>query len=104
MRIDSTATSRPDFDDLQQAREKTRARWIFAGLVLLVLIWFLFQLFGPQGGIVVSKETTFITEPLGEDGLPDYGAFLLNRASEGVAPQNNAAVLTWQAMWPGELE
>ncbi|MCA9230158.1 MAG: hypothetical protein KDA57_05880 [Planctomycetales bacterium] len=104
MRIDSTATSRPDFDDLQQAREKTRARWIFAGLVLLVLIWFLFQLFGPQGGIVVSKETTFITEPLGEDGLPDYGAFLLNRASEGVTPQNNAAVLTWQAMWPGELE
>ena len=83
---------------------KFRVLWILAALFLLFGVWFCYQLFGPNPAIVVSKETTFITEPLGEDGLPDYEAYLLQQGSEGVTPENNAAVLIWQAMWPGELE
>ncbi len=103
MRISPTATSEPDFTDSRRSRDKFRVWWIFAALVLLGIVWFFFQLFGMTSSIVVSKETTFILEPLGTDGLPDFSAYLQNRASEGVTPENNAAVLTWQAMWPGEL-
>ena len=85
-------------------RRKLRILWILVALVLLFGLWFCYQLFGPNPAIVVSKETTFITEPLGEDGLPDYEAYLLQQGSEGVTPENNAAVLIWQAMWPGGLE
>ena len=85
-------------------RRKLRVLWILAAFVLLFGVWFCYQLFGPNPAIVVSKETTFITEPLGEDGLPNYEAYLLQQGSEGVTPENNAAVLIWQAMWPGELE
>ncbi len=85
-------------------RRKFRILWILAALALLFGVWFCYQLFGPNPAIVVSKQTTFITEPLGEDGLPDYEAYLLQQGSEGVTPENNAAVLIWQAMWPGELQ
>ncbi len=78
--------------------------WILAALLLLCLAWFLFQLFFVTSRIVVSKETTFITEPLGPDGLPDFSAYILARDSKGVTPENNAAVLIWQATWPGELD
>ena len=83
---------------------KLNIRWIILGLVLLLVGLFIFQLFGPNRRIIVSKETTFITEPLGEDGLPDYTAYIVKQSSEGVTPENNAAVLTWQALWPGELK
>ena len=65
---------------------------------------FLYQLLRPSPSIVISPETTYINSPLGPDGLPDYGAYLLARDGDGVTPENNAAVLTWQAMWPGELQ
>lgn len=52
-------------------------------------------------GIVVSPETTIITEPLMADGLPDYEAYLLKKLSEGVTPENNAAVPLLKAVWPG---
>jgi len=103
MRIAPTATSELDFSDARRSGDKIRARWIFGGLVLLGAAWFVFQLFGPGNAIIVSKETTFITAPLGEDGLPDFKTYLLEHDSEGVTPENNAAVLIWQAMWPGEL-
>ncbi len=85
-------------------RRKLRLLWILAGIVLLFGAWFVWQLFGPNPAIMVSKETTFVTEPLGTDGLPDYEAHWLAENSAGVTPENNAAVLLWQAMWPGELE
>ena len=49
---------------------------------------------------VVSKETTYITEPLRPDGYPDYVAAMNQRMSEGITPENNAAVLFWQAVDP----
>jgi hypothetical protein len=54
--------------------------------------------------IEVSKETTVITEPLAEDGLPDYEAYVLKKGFEGVTPENNAAVLLWEVLWPEGVE
>jgi hypothetical protein len=42
--------------------------------------------------VTISKATTYITEPLKADGYPDYTAALNRLASEGVTPENNAAV------------
>jgi hypothetical protein len=52
----------------------------------------------PRGKWTLSKETTFITEPLDKDGYPDYVTALNKRLSVGVTPENNANVLIWQAL------
>jgi hypothetical protein len=54
--------------------------------------------------ITISKETTYITEPLRPDGLPDYVAALNQHCSRGVTSENNAAVPFWQAMGPKEID
>jgi hypothetical protein len=54
--------------------------------------------------LVISKETTYITEPLRSDGTPDYLAALNQRLSRGVTPENNAAVLFWRAAGPGMIQ
>jgi len=54
--------------------------------------------------ITVSKETTVITEPLDDEGLPDFEAYFLKQGFEGVTPENNAAVLFWRAFWPHQLQ
>ena len=46
----------------------------------------------------ISRETTYLTEPLQKDGYPDYVAALNQRCSRGVTPQNNAAVSFWKAI------
>jgi beta-lactamase regulating signal transducer with metallopeptidase domain len=51
----------------------------------------------------ISKETTYISEPLRADGYPDYLAAWNRRMSQGVTPDNNAAVLFWKAMGPGAI-
>jgi hypothetical protein len=86
-------------------RKSTRRYWICGGGILLtgIVITFLFQLFGPNPPIVISPATTVITEPLGDDGLPDYQKHWLELGREGVTHENNGAVLFWQAVWPGEL-
>ena len=58
----------------------------------------------PLVRVTISKETTYITEPLRPDGYPDYVAALNRRASQGVTPENNAAVLFWKAMGPGTID
>ena len=50
--------------------------------------------------VTISKETTYITEPLRPDGYPDYLAALNQQLSKGVTPENNSAVLFWKAMGP----
>jgi len=57
----------------------------------------------PRVLVTISKETTYITEPLRPDGYPAYLAALNQRLSKGVAPENNAAVPFWKAMGPGEI-
>lgn len=54
--------------------------------------------------ITISKEATYITEPLRPDGYPDYLAALNQEASKGVTPENNAVVLLMQAFGPGVIE
>jgi membrane protease YdiL (CAAX protease family) len=51
----------------------------------------------------ISKETTYITEPLRKDGSVDYVAALNQRFSKGVTPENNSAVLFWTAVGPGDI-
>ena len=51
----------------------------------------------PKPKFTISKETTYITEPLRADGVPDYvGA--LNEPLKSIRPEDNAAVLLVQAM------
>ena len=73
--------------------------WL-AAATLLLLAWFCWQLFGPNPPLRISKETTFITTPLGPDGLPDYFEYLRRISRRDVTPENNAAVLIWQALGP----
>ncbi len=51
----------------------------------------------------ISEETTYLTGPLRKDGSVDYVAALNQRTSQGVTPENNAAVLFWQAVGPEEI-
>jgi hypothetical protein len=57
----------------------------------------------PHVLVTISKETTYLTEPLRPDGYPDYLAALNQRCSQGVTPENNAMVPFWKALGPGEI-
>ncbi len=54
--------------------------------------------------VTISKETTYITEPLRPDGYVDYVKALNDRVSKGVTPENNASVLIWQALGPRKID
>ena len=54
----------------------------------------------PNVPFSISKETTYITEPLRENGCPDYMLALNRRRSQGVSPEKNAAVFFWKAVGP----
>ncbi|MCC7475565.1 MAG: hypothetical protein IT425_09230 [Pirellulales bacterium] len=84
-------------------RKRPNVLWWIGGLFMVLVMVFLYQLFGPSPKIVVSPQTTVITGPLEADGLPNYEAYQLAQMREGVTPQNNAAALLWPAIWPGEL-
>jgi hypothetical protein len=58
---------------------------------------------GPNPRITISPETTYIIEPLRADGYVDYVAALNQRMSQGVTPENNAAVLLLKAMGPATI-
>ena len=76
---------------------------LYAGLFLLLLLgFFLYQLFGPHTKVQLGKSTTFITEPLADDGLPNYILAITNKQWEGVTPENNGAVPFCRAMGPLE--
>lgn len=78
-------------------------RWIalFGAIVAATLVW---VLFGPDKPIRVSRETTFLTEPLAADGLPDYRAATLAAIGPPPKPEDNAAVEHLQVMWPLSFE
>ena len=57
-----------------------------------------------QVQVTISPETTWIVEPLRDDGYVDYIAALNQHASAGATPQNNATVLFCRAMGPKEIE
>ncbi|MEM6799455.1 MAG: hypothetical protein AAF589_08065 [Planctomycetota bacterium] len=81
-------------------------KWLalsFAAVVGLAIVTVAVSLLSPPPALVISKQTTVITGPLTLDGTPDYEAYLLSRGREGVTPENNAAVLLVQALWPAEI-
>ena len=93
-------------DDRTELPPKKRYRvvlWI-GGIVVALLLVFLWQLFGPNPKIVISPQTTYITAPLRANGMPDYAQWLLENERKGVTPENNAAVLMWQALWPIDMD
>jgi hypothetical protein len=53
--------------------------------------------------VTISKETTYITEPLRPDGYPDYIRYFDEKLSQGVTPDNNATVLLLRALGLGDL-
>ncbi|HEX4414866.1 MAG TPA: hypothetical protein VH107_14625, partial [Lacipirellulaceae bacterium] len=71
-------------------------------MYLLLLI--LSRIISPQPPIVIAHDTTYITQPLRPNGLPDYEEYLLDLDRQGVTPDNNAAVLLWRALWPHYLD
>jgi len=86
---------------------KRRTRWILAILILLllpVLRLGCIMVGSDRGTITISRETTYFTEPLRSDGTVDCIAALNQRNSEGVTPENNAAVLFWKAFGPKDID
>jgi hypothetical protein len=75
-------------------------RWITAGVIALTFLFLLWGLFGPEPAIRVSRETTFITEPLAADGLPDYHVAVRELAGPAPRPEANAAAGLLQVCWP----
>ena len=58
----------------------------------------------PATPIELSKETTFIIEPLAGDGLPNYALAIQEMESKGVTPEHNGAIPFWQAMGQYEMD
>ncbi|TWT38410.1 hypothetical protein [Blastopirellula retiformator] len=79
---------------------KTKTYLLILGAAFLLLVglplWFIF---GPPRRLVISKETTVLTQPLNAEGQVDYVEAVLQTQRAGVTPQNNAAVPLVQAMW-----
>ncbi|MHC4563310.1 MAG: hypothetical protein ACYS8X_11115 [Planctomycetota bacterium] len=81
-------------------RKRRRWPWVMAVLVAF-LVW---NYWPAESTITISPETTYITEPLNPDGTVNYFQALVDRASEGVTPDNNAAVLLVRAVGPAIFE
>ena len=92
-----------DRTELPKRKKLRLVLWI-GGIVVALLLVFLWQLFGPNPKIVISPQTTHITAPLRANGMPDYAQWLLENQRKGVTPENNAAVLMWQALWPIDMD
>lgn len=53
---------------------------------------------GPVAKFPVSKETTYLTEPLDSQGYVDYEAALNAQLGKGIVPEKNAVALLWRAL------
>lgn len=73
-------------------------------ILLLICGGLAWKIVGPSKPLVISPETTFITEPLTPEGYVDYPAALLDELREGVTPENNGAIVYLQATWPSRLD
>lgn len=76
--------------------------------VILLLAPWLLSAGGCGGGdeepaFTISKETTFVTETLTADGLPDYCAAMDAIARGDIQPEENAYVLFAQALGPKHI-
>jgi len=74
-------------------------RWLPKALAVVVLL-FIYAAWPGSTTFTVSKETTYVTEPLDANGFVDYPKALNQRLSEGITPENNANVLILKALGP----
>ncbi|MCH8829899.1 MAG: hypothetical protein IID45_10010, partial [Planctomycetes bacterium] len=75
-------------------KQKRGPLWVATAVVAVVLISLQTEVHRascPQE-IEVSRETTFFTEPVDQDGEVDYVAAINRHYGRGVTPENNAAV------------
>jgi len=87
------------------SKRKRRVLWVLAALSIL-LIWRVWAVLGPSGDhfeLTLGPTTTVIDAPLDSQGLPDYLAYINQRASEGVTPDNNAAPELMRILGPREV-
>lgn len=81
-----------------------RALWLLAMILVAVVGLVCFQLFSPflldPIPLRVARDTTYITSPLGDDGLPDFNAALNDLRGQPVPPEQNLMVLLVRAMGP----
>lgn len=93
-------------DDERRVSTGRKLLWILAGFFLLLVGFVFIRFFAApfsSGDLIISKETTYLTEPLTIDGYPDYITALNDLQSEGVTPDNNAAILLLRAVGPAEI-
>jgi hypothetical protein len=75
-------------------RRIARRMLALGGVLLLIAAW------PGCTTLTVGPETTHVTGPIDFDGHVDYAEALNARLSEGVTPENNAAVFLWRASGP----
>ncbi len=76
---------------------------LFVIVAVWLTIWKAWATLDPPDPLRISPETTLITEPVAEDGLPDFAGALLDRLGRGTKPEDNGAVEFWQAVGPSEI-
>ncbi len=79
-----------------------RRPWVAAPL-LAMLGWLIYDWFLFDGRIRISKETTYVTEPLTADGEVDFVGAINQRLRDGVKPEENAAVELLRILGPSIL-
>ena len=58
----------------------------------------LWAILRPAPQLRISPTTTWITEPLAADGLPDYFQAVMNLEPRGIPPETNAAAAVWEVI------
>ena len=81
----------------------SKGKWgvliVLVAIGAAVLGYFLFRVRRvSQAGPIVSRDTTYLVEPVQADGTIDYVAALNAQYGKGVTPENNAAVPLVQAL------
>ena len=55
-----------------------------------------------QAPVKLGHETTRISAPLADDGLPNYSLAILEQQRAGATPENNGAILFWSYVEPSD--
>ena len=87
-------------DQPTEKRHKRARRVILLAIGLMLVAGLVCNYWPVKGHITISRETTYITGPLNEDGTVNYLAALNQQMSKGVTPENNAAPLLIRAFDP----
>lgn len=81
-----------------------KRRWVLLGVTAAVVGYLLWTYWPADNSIIISPETTYITEPVNADGTVNYVAALNRMYSRGVTPENNAAPLLLRVLGPDVLD